>query len=186
MTVNVDIFTRNLDLNDRIKHYVTKKASKLDRYLSEIEQVRVDLEYIKTARSATDRFVAQITVKGHKALLRTEERSDELTTAFDITIDKMQRQLERYKGKHYRSRGESRAKLEVAPLPKETVEEKVNVISRRKTFDITPMTESEALEQMNFLGHDNFFIFINIETDKINILYRRRDDSYGLIEPKVG
>jgi putative sigma-54 modulation protein len=187
MTVNVDIFARNLDVNDRIKNYVTKKASKLDRYLSDIEQVRVDLEYIKTARSATDRFVAQITVRGHRALLRTEERSDELTTAFDITIDKMQRQLERYKGKHYRGRGDSRSKAEVVvPLPKEAVEEKASVISRRKTFDITPMSETEALEQMNFLGHDNFFIFINIETDKINILYRRRDDTYGLIEPKIG
>jgi putative sigma-54 modulation protein len=186
MTVNVEIFARNLDVNDRIKNYVTKKASKLDRYLSEIEQVRVDLDYIKTARSATDRFVAQITVRGRRALLRTEERSDELTTAFDITIDKMQRQLERYKGKHYRGRGDGRLKAEVALLPKEGVEEKASVISRRKTFDVTPMSETEALEQMNFLGHDNFFIFINIETDKINILYRRRDDSYGLIEPKIG
>ncbi len=186
MTVNVDIFARNLDVNERIKNYVTKKASKLDRYLSEIEQVRVDLEYIKTARSATDRFVAQITVRGRRALLRTEERSDELTTAFDLTIDKMQRQLERYKGKHYRSRGDGRSKVEVSPLPKEAIEEKVSVISRRKAFDVTPMSETEALEQMNFLGHDNFFIFINIETDKINILYRRRDNSYGLIEPKIG
>ena len=186
MTVNVEIFARNLDVNDRIKNYINKKASKLDRYLSEVEQVRVDLDYIKTARSATDRFVAQITVRGRRALLRTEERSDELTTAFDITIDKMQRQLERYKGKHYRGRGEGRSKVEIAPLPKESVDEKVSVISRRKTFDVTPMSEAEALEQMNFLGHDNFFIFINIETDKINILYRRRDDSYGLIEPKIG
>ncbi len=186
MTVNVDIFARNLDVDERIKNYVTKKASKLDRYLSEIEQVRVDLEYFKTARSATDRFVAQITVRGRRALLRTEERSDELTTAFDLTIDKMQRQLERYKGKHYRSRGDGRSKAEVASLPKEAMEEKVSVISRRKAFDVTPMSETEALEQMNFLGHDNFFIFINIETDKINILYRRRDDTYGLIEPKIG
>jgi putative sigma-54 modulation protein len=186
MTVKVDIFARNLDVDDRIKHYVTKKASKLDRYMNDIEQVKVDLEYIKSARSATDRFVAQITVRGHRALLRTEERSDELTTAFDITIDKMQRQLERYKGKHYRGRGDGRSMAEVAPLPKEGSEEQVSVISHRKTFELIPMSEAEALEQMKYLGHDNFFIFINVETDSISVLYRRRDDTYGLIEPKIG
>jgi putative sigma-54 modulation protein len=186
MTVLVEIFGRNLEVDEHLKQYVLKKASKLDRYLSEIEQVRVDLDYIKSARSATDRYVAQITVRGRKALLRTEERSDEITTAFDITIDKMQRQLERYKGKHYRGRGNNRPSLETTPLPvnHETSVE-VSVISRRKTFDLIPMSEAEALEQMLLLGHNNFFIFLNIETDRINILYRRNDDTYGLIEPKV-
>ncbi len=186
MTVNVDIFARNLEVDDRINNYVTKKASKLDRYLSEIEQVRVDLDYIKSAREATDRFVAQITVRGRRALLRTEERSDELTTAFDSAIDKMQRQLERYKGKHYRGRGDGRSMAEIVPEPVKESSEQGSIISRRKTFMLTPMNEVEALEQMKLLGHDNFFIFINIETDSICVLYRRRDDTYGLIEPKVG
>jgi putative sigma-54 modulation protein len=186
MTVKVDIFARNLEVDDRIKHLVTQKASKLDRYLSEIEQVKVDLDYIKSAREATDRFVAQITVRGRRALLRTEERSDELRTAFDLAIDKMQRQLERYKGKHYRGRGERRSTAEAAPLPAAETAEPVSVISHRKTFDLVPMSEAEALEQMKYLGHDNFFIFINIETDSINVLYRRRDGTYGLIEPKIG
>jgi putative sigma-54 modulation protein len=186
MTVKVDIFARNLEVDDRIKDLVTQKASKLDRYLSEIEQVKVDLDYIKSAREATDRFVAQITVRGRRALLRTEERSDELRTAFDLAIDKMQRQLERYKGKHYRSRGERRSTAEVAALPAAETVEPVSIISHRKTFDLVPMSEAEALEQMKYLGHDNFFIFINIETDSISVLYRRRDDTYGLIEPKIG
>jgi putative sigma-54 modulation protein len=186
MTVKVDIFARNLDVDDGIEHFVTQKASKLDRYLSEIEHVRVDLDYIKSAREATDRFVAQITVRGRRALLRTEERSDELRTAFDSAIDKMQRQLERYKGKHYRGRGDGRSMAEVAPLPVNEASEPVSIISHRKTFELTPMSEAEALEQMKFLGHDNFFIFINVETDSISVLYRRRDDSYGLIEPKIG
>lgn len=186
MTVEVDIFARNLEVDDRIRNYVTKKASKLDRYLSEIEQARVDLDYIKSAREATDRFVAQITVRGRRALLRTEERSDELTTAFDLAIDKMQRQMERYKGKHYRGRREGRTTVEVAPVPVKEVSEQENVISHRKKFDITPMNEADALEQMRYLGHDNFFIFLNIETDRICVLYRRRDGTYGLIEPTIG
>jgi putative sigma-54 modulation protein len=187
MAVKVEIYARNLEVDDGLKQYVTKKASRLDRYLKEIELVRVDLEYFKSARSATDRYVAQITVKGRKALLRTEERSEELTTAFDITIDKMQRQLERYKGKHYRGRGINRVAMEPAPaLENEETGEKIYVISRRKTFNLIPMSETEALEQMKLLGHDNFFIFFNAGTGTICVLYRRRDETYGLIEPIVG
>lgn len=186
MTVKVEIFSRNMELTDRIREYVSKKASKLDRYLGEIEQVRVDLEFFKSARSATDRFVAQITVRGRRALLRTEERSDDITTAFDTTIDKMQRQLERYKGKHYRGRGDGRSVSYVEPAVATEEGEHGNVISRRKTFDLIPMTEAEALEQMELLGHENFFIFFNIENATTSVLYRRRDGTYGLIEPKVG
>ena len=185
MTVKVEIFARNMEANETLKNYVTKKASKLDRFLSDIEQVRVDLEYMKTARSATDRYVAQITVRGHRALLRTEERSDDITTAFDATIDKMQRQLERYKGKHHHGRGDGRSVAEVVLPVAVEPNEQVSVISRRKSFDLVPMSEADALEQMKLLGHDNFFIFFNAETGAISVLYRRRDDTYGLIEPKV-
>jgi len=185
MTVKVEIFAKNLEADEPIRNYVTKKASNLDRYLSDIEQVKVDLEYFKSARSATDRFVAQITVRARKALLRTEERSDELFTAFDATIDKMQRKLERYKGKHHRGRGDGRAAMEVSSTSAAGTNEQVSVISRRKTFELIPMSEADALEQMKLLGHDNFFIFFNIETDTISVLYHRRDDTYGLIEPKI-
>ena len=185
MTVKVEIFAKNLEVDEPIRNYVTKKASNLDRYLSEIEQVKVDLEYFKSARSATDRFVAQITVRGRKALLRTEERSDELFAAFDSTIDKMQRQLERYKGKHHHGRGDGRGAMEVSSTSAAGTNEQVSVISRRKTFELIPMREADALEQMKLLGHDNFFIFFNIETDTISVLYHRRDDTYGLIEPKI-
>lgn len=186
MTVKVEIFARNLELTERIKDYVTKKTSKLDRYLNEIEHVRVDLAYVKSARNAKDRYVAQITGRGRRALLRTEERADEIAAAFDTALDKMQRQMERYKGKRSRGRGDGRSAAEVIPVPKETAGEEASVVARRKAFDLIPMNESEALEQMTLLGHDNFFIFYNVESNAINVLYRRRDGTYGLIEPKVG
>jgi len=186
MTVEVEVYARNLEIADPLKDYVTKKASKLDRFLNEIEYVRVDLSYIKSARSAKDRNVAQITVRGRKALLRVEERSDDITAAFDSAIDKMQRQLDRFKGKHFHGRGDGRSASDVIAVPVETVVEEPQVIARHKTFDLIPMNEAEALEQMKLLGHDNFFIFFNIETNSINVLYHRRDGTYGLIEPKVG
>jgi putative sigma-54 modulation protein len=186
MAVEVEVYARNMELVDHLKDYVTKKASKLDRYLSEIEHVRVDLDFIKSARSAKDRYVAQITVRGHRALLRVEESGDDINKVFDISIDKMQRQLDRYKGKHFHGRGDGRSASDVIPVPTETPEEDVQVVARHKTFDLIPMSEAEALEQMKLLGHDNFFIFFNAETNSINVLYHRRDGTYGLIEPKVG
>jgi putative sigma-54 modulation protein len=185
MAVQVEIFARNMEVTDRIKDYVNKKATKLDRYLSEVEHIKVDLAFIKSARSAKDRYVAQITARGRRALLRTEERASDISVAYDSAIDKMQRQMERYKGKRYHAKGSGRPVAEAA-LPREETDEEEVAIVRRKTFELIPMQEAEALEQMKLLGHDNFFIFYNVETNSINVLYRRRDSSYGLIEPKVG
>jgi putative sigma-54 modulation protein len=189
MEAEVLINARNLELSDSLKERFSTKAAKLARYLNEIDQIKIDLEYIKTTRSARDRNIAQITVHGHKALLRVEERDADINTAFDKAIDKMQRQLDRYKGKHFHGRGDGRPASEVtpaAPAVADVSEEQEQHISRHKTFDLIPMNEAEALEQMRQLGHDNFFIFYNIETASINVLYHRRDGSYGLIEPRVG
>lgn len=185
MTLEVEIFGHGMDITDRIQEYVNKKASKLDRYLNEIEETRVDLSYVKTARSAADRQVAEITARGKGFILRSEERADDIFAAFDTAIDKMQRRMERYKGKHYRGRGDGRSASEVTQVEEEPIEEEAPVIARRKRFVLTPMDELEAVEQMGLLGHDNFFVFFNANTMSINVLYRRRDGTYGLIEPEV-
>jgi putative sigma-54 modulation protein len=177
-----------MEVTERIQDYVAKKTAKLDRYMPDIEEVKVELSYVKSARSAMDRQVAQITVRARRgSLLRTEERSDDIFAAFDTAMEKMQRQIERLKGKRQRGRGDGRTAAEVSAEPPvvEKPKKAVSPIMRRKTFDLPPMNEAEALEQMRNLGHDNFFIFFNMETNAINVLYRRRDGSYGLIEPKV-
>lgn len=187
MTSNVDIQTRNMELTDRIHDYVTKKVEKLDRHLPQIEDIRIELTYFKSARSATDRYTAEVTARGKNLLLRAEERADDLRLAFDNALDKMDRQIERHKGKHYRGRGDGRSAADVA---EEVIDEETGelapLIARRKKFELVPMTEDEAVVQMRELGHDNFFVFYNAQTSKINILYRRRNGSYGLIEPAVG
>ena len=109
MAIQVDVQTRNIRMTDRIKDHIEKKAEKLDHYLPAIEEAYVELTYHKSARSAADRNVAQITVRGKGLLLRTEERADEALVAFDSAIDKLQRQIDRYKGKHYHGRGDGRS-----------------------------------------------------------------------------
>lgn len=186
MTHEVKVFGRDMEVSDQVHDYISGKAEKLDRYLKEIEETRVELQHVKSARSASDRQVAQITVRGKRILLRTEERSDDILSAFDTALDKMQRQIERYKGKRNRGRGDGRTAADIAPnIDLDDDENAEMVIARRKRFAIYPMMEEEALEQMKLLGHDNFFIFYNGETNAINVLYRRRDGSYGLIEPEI-
>ncbi len=191
MALDVEIFGRNMEITDRIKDYVNKKVTKLDRYLNGIEDARVDLAYIKSARSAADRQVAEITVRGKGIILRAEERADDIYAALDKALEKLQRQMERYKGKHYRGRGNGRSVAQAEAVEEEVtseeeVEEQAPVIARRKHFVLTPMDEMEAIEQMTMLGHEDFFVFYNIGTNRINVLYRRRDGTYGLIEPEIG
>jgi putative sigma-54 modulation protein len=122
-------------------------------------------------------------------MLRAEERSDDIFASFDAVLDKVERQAERFKGKHWRNRGDGRTAAQAAPdLPEEGAaapEGEDYGIVRRKSFPLSPMDESEALEQMSLLGHEDFFIFLNTVTHQVNVLYRRREGGYGLIEPEI-
>jgi putative sigma-54 modulation protein len=143
----------------------------------------LDLATEKSARNLADRSIAQITILGRGFILRSEERAENIYSAIDASVDKMKSQIERFKGKHWTK------KLEGATNVAEEVEEAEAtepVIVRRKSFPLTPMDELEALEQLQLLGHEDFFVFYNSQTDKINVLYKRRDGTYGLIDPIIG
>jgi putative sigma-54 modulation protein len=186
MTLEVEVFGRHLEITDRIQEYVDKKVSKLDRYLGNIEEARVDLAYVKSARSATDRQVAQITLRGKGYILRSEERADDIFTALDSAVSKMQRRIERYKGKRFRGRGDRTTVADfVTGQPDESPVDDVIEIVRRKRFMVLPMDEEEAIDQMALLGHEDFFVFFNANTNSVNILYKRRDGKLGLIEPEI-
>jgi putative sigma-54 modulation protein len=186
MTIEVQVYGRNIEITDRILDYAKKKVSKLDRFLSDIDEARVDLAYIKSARSAADRQVAQITIRGKGYILRAEERTDDIFTALDSAVDKLQRQMERFKGKRQKGRGDGKPASEVVPesTSMETEDDR-SLIVRRKKFVLTPMDEVEALEQMKLLSHEDFFVFFNSITKSVNVLYLRRDGLYGLIETEI-
>jgi len=187
MALKVDIYPKNLELTDRISEYVDKKVSKLDRFLPDIEETRVDLEFQKSMRNPTDRQVAQITIRGRGYIRRTEERSDDIYSAIDLALEKMQRKMERTKGKRAHGRGDAASVSAITPAePVELEPEPQPILARRKTFDLIPMDEMEAIEQMKALGHENFFVFYNANTNSVNVLYARRDGTYGLIDPKLG
>ncbi|MBE9524692.1 MAG: ribosome-associated translation inhibitor RaiA [Chloroflexi bacterium] len=186
MALDVKIFVRDIKLTDRIHDYVEKKVSKLDRYLSDINDARVDLAFIKSARDANDRYVAQITIRGKGFVLRAEERADDIFSAFDMALPKVQRRMRRFKGKHFKQRNGSFEADEVIADMFEMLEDDIGPeIVRRKHFMLTPMNELEAIEQMDLLGHELFFIFLSANTGQINVLYKRHDGRYGIIEPEI-
>ncbi len=189
MTVSVQIHSRDLSVSPRLREYVEKKVSRLDHYLPTISEARVDLAEVRSARSAADREVAQLTVWTRGVVLRAEESQDDIFAAVDAVLDKMQRQIERYKGKHWRGRHngagvEELVETEETDLAAET--EPLGTVVRRKRFMLVPMNETEALEQMTLLGHESFFVFYNADTNRVNVVYRRKNGDYGLIDPEMG
>jgi putative sigma-54 modulation protein len=189
MSVKVVINTKNMDLNDRLRDYVEKKVGKLDRYLDILEEAKVDLTFAQTARSAHDRQVAQVTIRGKGVVLRAEDRTEDIYASVDQVLDKLTRQIERYKGRRWRGRGDGRTAAEAAGASlvaeEQIIVEDAPEIARRKRHQLIPMDEAEAIEQMELLGHSDFFIFLNAITNQVNVLYRRHDDSLGLIETEI-
>jgi len=174
--MNVIITGKNMEIGDVLREYVEKKVQKLNRYLPTASEARVELA-VEGTKNTEHSQVAQITLRSKGAILRSEERSSDIFASVDAALDKMQRQIIRYKEKRYRrGRGSEKG----LPLPEE---EETPHIVRTKRFPVRPMDEEEAIEQMELLGHD-FFVFFNASTGEVNVLYRRRDGNYGLIEPE--
>jgi putative sigma-54 modulation protein len=175
---------KNVEITDRLHDYVHRKVGKLDRYLPTISEAWVELS-VEGTRAAQDRQVCQVTVRSNGTILRAEERSEDMFNSIDTVMDKIYRQIARYKGKRKnRWRGTG---APVEPLPvdfEEDVEEESPAIVRLKRFPMAPMTPDEAVEQMELLGHD-FFVFFNAEEGQINVVYRRKDGNYGVILPEL-
>lgn len=191
--MEVQIHAKNMELKAPVRDYVEKKLSKLDRYMPNIVEARIDLTTERQKRGG-ERAVAQLTVRDRRGtILRAEDKSqDDMYAAVDLVLDKMYRRMRSYKGKRRRRGGDRFAELEpelamAEPVPGEVPadydDEKIEVV-RRKDIDLTPMSEVEAIEQMELLGH-NFFIFLNHETNEINIAYAREDGNYGILRPQV-
>jgi ribosomal subunit interface protein len=178
--------SRNGRVSERHRNYIEEKLSKLDRYLEGIEKVTVELtEEQRRTDGATQR--AQVTlVAEHGILLRSDQRAAELTAVIDDVADMLQRQIKRYKDKHWRRGRTRRQGGELIEVPSlngaalATPEETHPRIVRTKEFQIKPMYSDEAVEQMELLGHD-FFVFHDAETNIVNVIYRRSDGNYGLI-----
>ena len=168
--------SKDMAISESLKSRVEKKLNKMDRYFREEPEATVRFKVQKGARN-----IAEITVNASGVILRAEESSNDMYLSIDRAVDKLESQLRRH-----RTKLEKRIRTsELEPVVEAPVYEEQNYdIVRRKKFSVKPMSIEDAITQMELLGHD-FFLFMNEEDERMNVLYRRHDGSYGLLQPDI-
>jgi len=187
--------SRHVTVTDSLREYTTRKLSRLGRYLPLVDEVVVELK--QEGGENARRYVVQLTVNCNGTYLRAEERGPRLLPAIDAAADILSRQVRRYKekvyhtDKHLKAKGAALAgKAAVAEEAEEEREEDgeaeiiLGRVVRVKRFPVKPMSEEEAIEQMELLHHD-FFLFFDADANTHALLYRRRAGAYGLIIPEA-
>lgn len=171
--MKIIITSKNVNTSDHLKETIEKKMGKLSKYFSDDIAVNVMLSQEKNL----DKIEATIKVRG--MYFRAEDKSDDFFDGIDNVVDKLSTQMSRFKGKLQRKHKDyNEFKFEYWPEPEE--EEEINIV-RKKRFELEPMTVDEAIIQMEMLEH-TFFVFLNMETDSVNVVYKRDDNNYGLLE----
>jgi putative sigma-54 modulation protein len=177
------IAKNNVEVSETTQAYVEKKIGKLGRYLRTIGEGKVEISQ-EGAKLPEQRFIVQVTLDSKGVLIRAQEKSKDIRTAIDKVANVLSKRIERYKGKLYdKGRGVSFAR-QGAAIEAEEIEAPQRVV-KSKRFLVKPMPVDEAINQMELLGHD-FFLFIDADTERLNLLYRRQNGDYGLIEPEKG
>ncbi|MGA8942253.1 MAG: ribosome-associated translation inhibitor RaiA [Thermoactinomyces sp.] len=186
--MNCVIRGHNLQVTDALRDFIERKLSKLERYFDNSAEVEahISLNVLK------DEHKVEVTIPFPGLLVRAEELSEDMYASVDLVVEKLERQIRKYKTRvNRRSRQETgfRNKLKENAsnknIPVTTLEEEDSnyEVVRTKRFSLKPMDTEEAILQMDLLGH-NFFVFTNAVTDKVNVIYRRKDGKVGLIEPE--
>jgi len=171
--MNIIVTGRHLEITDALKKYAEAKIKKFDRYLSNITEAIVTLSIEKY------RHKAEVLLKVNGYLIQAEGITGEIYSSIDEVVEKLERQVKKYKEKlvsHRKGEGKTNV-TEVVTPPVDT-----GRIIKNKTFELKPMSQDEAAMQMDLLDK-NFFIFTNEITGNINVIYRRKDGNFGLIEP---
>lgn len=172
--MKVQVRGRNIDVTSALKEYVEKRLNKLDRFMDDLGEAQVTLKVEK------DSHRVEVTIPVNGMILRGEESTGDMYTSIDLVSEKLEKQIEKYKGKLMRRR-------QPAPGDQKDVssyqfDDGPRVV-KTKRFAVKPMVVDEAVLQMNLLGH-SFFVFSNAETELVNVVYKRKDGNYGLIEPE--
>ena len=172
---------KNVEVSEAIRSYAEEKLGKLERQLADPTQVELELA-VERNPSIADKVVAEATIWTKGPTLRAKERSSDMRASIDLLTDKLERQVTRYREKRRRRHREHDGHGVDAHGPTATDEEGGPVIVKTKQFSLHPMSAEEAVNQLELVGHD-FFVFRNEESNEINVIYRRNDGGYGLIEP---
>jgi putative sigma-54 modulation protein len=171
---------KHIEVTDAMRNYIEKRLNKIERHFDHI------LEVIVTLSVEKNRQIVEATLQARRALIRAEEETDDMYTSIDKVADKLERQIQKYKEKYFQKphpSSERKGLVNEGVNVEDSESDKIAKIVRTKRFAIKPMSVEEAAMQMNLLGH-NFFVFANDNTNKVNVLYKRKDGNFGLIEPE--
>lgn len=179
--MNINIRGKNIELTPPLKDHVERRIGKLDRYFEDLEEAQVTLSVEK------DRHRVEVTAPLNGIILRGEEETTDMYSSVDMVLDKLEKQIKKHKTR-LSKKIKQNSLLDLVPQQPtnghaEELEEMEPEIVRTKRFAIKPMPVEEAVLQMNLLGH-SFFVFSNAETQEVNVVYKRKDGNYGLIEPE--
>ncbi len=184
------IRSRNIELDDKIKSYTEKKIkNKIDKILDKVIKLEVKFIFEKNPRINLNN-VAEVTVFTSGSVIRATDSGGDVFEAVDKVNNKLERLIKKYKDKLVDKARKSNARKEAGEVEKidrkigDTEDKIRKSIVKTKTFALKPIPPEEAVLQMEMLGHD-FFVFINSETERTAVVYRRKDKNYGLIEPSI-
>ena len=163
-----------VEVTEAIKNYITEKIGKLDKYFQKPEEIKANV--LIKIRGLEQ--IVEVTIPIKKIVLRCEERNEDLYKAIDLASDKLERQLRKNKTKMMKQKKDITKEMKFEEL--ESIEEKEEIVKRKK-IEMKPMSEEEAMMQMDLVDHD-FFVYKDIDTKKTNVIYKRKEGTYGIIE----
>jgi len=180
---------KHMEVSPATKEYAESKLQKMSRFFDHIQEIHVTQSILR------NQHVVEVTLKADGKLIRAEERTPDMYTSIDQAVDKLERQLTRYKSRFVTRTRESLGghkpgemtpgvPVNATPVVPPAPPEEGAAIVRTKRYAIKPMDPEEAAMEMELVGHD-FYVFRNAESDEVNVIYKRRDGNYGLIEPIV-
>ncbi|HZD60257.1 MAG TPA: ribosome-associated translation inhibitor RaiA [Anaerolineae bacterium] len=178
---------RHINVTDALRSYAEEKIGRITRYFDQIQKIEIEFNDEKN-RSIVNSKTVEVTVFPKGPILRAKESSSDMYASIDMVVDKLERQIKRFKSKSYKSAKHAPGLGEIAANFVEAAEEELEEGSRIvkvKQVAVKPMDPEEAAMQMELLGHD-FFVFTNADTEEVNVVYKRKDNNYGLIEPIPG
>lgn len=176
--MKVTVIAKNMELTDALKEIVQKKISKLEKYFEKNVEAKATLSIQK------NRQIIEVTIPFNGVILRGEESTSDMYKSLDLVEDKLERQIRKQKTRLSRKHGGSVRFGEIGDSDIKSVEEDEGQLVRVKKFGVKPMNSEEAILQMDLLGH-NFFVFQDADSNKVNVVYKRKDGDYGLLEPEL-
>ncbi len=176
--MQVAVRGKNIEITKALREYVEKKLGKIEKFVDHPIKAQANL-YVERGR-----HIIEVTAELNGWILRGEEATNDMYASIDLVADKLEKQVQRYRARLRRRTGAGPAQAAVASAGEEDLDAELDgKVVKTKRFPVKPVTVDEAILQMDLLSHD-FFVFVNSDTGKVNVLYRRHDGDYGLLEPE--